>query len=42
MGFGSRLREAREKANYTQKELGKLVGVTGSAITNYENVDKPS
>lgn len=36
MGIGKRLREAREMAGLTQEELGKLVGVTGSAITNYE------
>lgn len=37
MGIGYRIKEAREKLGYTQTELGKLVGVTGSAITNYEN-----
>lgn len=37
MGIGSRIKEAREKLGITQTELGKLVGVTGSAITNYEN-----
>lgn len=36
MGIGRRLKEAREKAGLTQEELGKLIGVTGSAITNYE------
>lgn len=36
MGIGKRLKEAREAAGLTQEELGKLVGVTGSAITNYE------
>lgn len=36
MGIGKRLKEAREKAGLTQEELGKMVGVTGSAITNYE------
>lgn len=36
MGIGKRLKEARERAGFTQEELGKLVGVTGSAITNYE------
>lgn len=36
MGIGKRLKEAREYAGLTQEELGKLVGVTGSAITNYE------
>lgn len=37
MGIGKRIKEARENLNLTQKELGELVGVTGSAITNYEN-----
>ena len=37
MGIGRRIKEAREKAGLTQKELGKLCNVTGSAITNYEN-----
>lgn len=36
MGIGKRIKEAREKAGLTQEELGKLIGVTGSAITNYE------
>ncbi len=36
MGIGKRLKEAREKAGLTQEELGRMVGVTGSSITNYE------
>ena len=36
MGIGKRLKEARENAGLTQEQLGKLIGVTGSAITNYE------
>ncbi len=36
MGIGRRLKEAREKAGFTQEELGRMVGVTGSSITNYE------
>lgn len=36
MGIGRRIKQAREAAGLTQEELGKLVGVTGSAITNYE------
>lgn len=36
MGIGKRIKEAREQAHLTQEELGRLVGVTGSAITNYE------
>ena len=37
MGIGYRIREARERKNWTQTELGEKIGVTGSAITNYEN-----
>lgn len=37
MGIGYRIKEARERQGLTQIELGKLVGVTGSSITNYEN-----
>ncbi len=37
MGIGCRIKEARERQGLTQIELGKLVGVTGSSITNYEN-----
>lgn len=37
MGIGYRIKEARENQGLTQMELGKIVGVTGSAITNYEN-----
>lgn len=36
MGIGKRIKEARERLGLTQEELGALVGVTGSAITNYE------
>lgn len=36
MGIGYRIKEARERLGLTQAELGTLVGVTGSAITNYE------
>lgn len=36
MGIGKRLKEAREKAGFTQEELGRMIGVTGSSITNYE------
>ena len=36
MGIGKRIKEARERAGLTQEELGKYIGVTGSAITNYE------
>lgn len=37
MGIGKRIKEARENAGFTQKELGEIIGVTSSAITNYEN-----
>lgn len=37
MSFGSRLREKREELGLKQSELGKLLGITGSAIGNYEN-----
>lgn len=36
MGIGKRIKEARERLGMTQNELADLVGVTGSAITNYE------
>lgn len=36
MGIGYRIKEARISRGLTQEELGSLVGVTGSAITNYE------
>ena len=36
MGIGKRLKEAREKSGLTQEELARKIGVTGSAITNYE------
>ena len=37
MSFGSRLRDKREELGMKQSDLGKLLGVTGSAIGNYEN-----
>lgn len=36
MGIGYRIKEAREQLGLTQTELGQKIGVTGSAITNYE------
>lgn len=36
MGIGYRIKEAREALGLTQEELGRIVGVTGSSITNYE------
>lgn len=37
MSFGSRLKERREALRLKQSELGAMLGVTGSAIGNYEN-----
>lgn len=37
MGIGKRIKQARENIGLTQKELGQIIGVTSSAITNYEN-----
>lgn len=37
MGIGKRIREARERCGLTQKQLAKKIGVTSSAIANYEN-----
>ncbi len=36
MSFGDRLRESRNKKGYSQKRLAELVGVTNTAISNYE------
>ena len=37
MSFGSRIRKAREYQCLNQRELAELLGVTPSAIANYEN-----
>ena len=37
MSLGTRLKKARLAKNYSQKQLGEMVGVTGSSIGNYEN-----
>ena len=37
MSFASRLRQARELSGLTQQELAEKLGVTKSAIGNYEN-----
>jgi transcriptional regulator with XRE-family HTH domain len=43
MSLGSRIRAARISRNLTQKELAAMVGVTGSAIGNYEkSVSSPN
>ena len=36
MTFAARLKQLREEANLNQTELGKIVGVSRSAIANYE------
>lgn len=36
MGIGPRIREMRENRGMTQKELAFSIGVTPSAVTNYE------
>lgn len=37
MSFAERLKEARAAAGLNQKELGAMIGVTGNAVSNYEN-----
>lgn len=37
MGIGKRIKEARLNENLTQSELAEKIGVTKSAIANYEN-----
>lgn len=37
MSFGARLKEKREELGLKQSELGEMLGITGSAIGNYEN-----
>ena len=37
MSFGQRLRERREELGMTRGELAKILGVTQSAISNYES-----
>ena len=36
MSFGERLKTLRESKNLTQKELGKILGLEQSTISNYE------
>lgn len=35
--FGKNLREARKTAKMTQEDLAKILGVSNTAIVNYEN-----
>lgn len=37
--FGDRLRDARQKAGMTQKELAEIIGVSPSSISKFENGD---
>jgi len=37
MGFSNRLKEAREQKGLSRDDLAKRLGVTNSAISNYEN-----
>ena len=37
MSFASRLRQAREQSGLTQQDLAEKLGVTKSAVGNYEN-----
>ncbi len=37
MGIGKRIKDAREAKNFTQGHLATLIGVTPSAIANYES-----
>lgn len=37
MAFKDRLKQAREAKGYTQGQLAKLLGVTKSAVSNYES-----
>lgn len=36
MGIGQRIKQFREQAHLTQEELAELIGVTPSAVGNYE------
>ena len=37
MSLNSRIKERREELGMTRNELSELIGVTPSAIANYEN-----
>ena len=34
---GNLIREARQRKNYTQSELGRMLGVTNKAVSRWEN-----
>ena len=38
--LGARLKELRENKNLSQKELGKLVGVSHNSVSLYESGDR--
>lgn len=38
--LGSRLRKAREKKGYSQRDVAKWLGITGSSLSNYERGDR--
>lgn len=37
MGIGNRIKDARELLNLSRQDLAGIIGVTPSAISNYEN-----
>lgn len=37
IGFGERIKERRWQMGFTQKDLADKLGITGSAISSYEN-----
>lgn len=37
MSFGQRLRDRRKEMGYTQGELAEKLGISLSAVSNYEN-----
>jgi transcriptional regulator with XRE-family HTH domain len=37
MSVGKQIRKAREAAGLTQRQLAEILGVTSSAVANYEN-----
>ncbi|MEG0176426.1 helix-turn-helix domain-containing protein [Anaerorhabdus sp.] len=37
LSFGAKIKYFRKKYNHTQKQLGRLCGISGKAISRYEN-----